>query len=289
MLIDTTKTGSASDTFVLPTTGSDYNALVDWGDESSETISGTPGNVSHEYDTGGEYVVSITEKSAGGFPRIYFNNGGDKLKLMEIQAWGTVAWSSMQAAFQGCSNLTLTATDNPNTKNASSLQNIFRSCAAITSVDITGWDIGNVTDMSYMCYAMAGLTAFDCSGCNTAKVTTLSNMFRASALLSSFDMSDCDTGDVTDMSYMFYNCSGCNPDVSGFDITSLTTATNMMFGSGFNQTNYDKLLVAWEAQTELEDVAFHAGSAKYGSGAPATAKGVLVNTSGWTINDGGAA
>lgn len=289
MLIDTTKAGSASDTFIIPTYGSGYDAEVDWGDGNTTTISGTPGDVSHTYSSGGEYVVKIRELSEGGFPRIYFNSAGDKLKLMEVQAWGTVAWSTMGKAFNGCSNLTLTATDNPNTKNVTSLLNIFRGCHSITSVDITGWDIGNVTNMSYMCSSMAGLTSFDCSGCNTAKVTSFSNMLRSSASLSSFDMSDCDTSNVTDMEYMFYECSSCNPDVSGFDITSLTTAKSMMQGSGFNQTNYDLLLVAWEAQSENSNVVFHAGSAKYGAGAPATAKGVLVNTSGWTINDGGAA
>jgi hypothetical protein len=33
MLIDTTQTGSASDTFILPTTGSGYDFSTDWGME----------------------------------------------------------------------------------------------------------------------------------------------------------------------------------------------------------------------------------------------------------------
>ena len=99
--IDTTKAGSANDTFVLPTTEAGYDAYVDWGDGGAEqNITGTPGNVSHTYAAPGSYQVKIR----GTFPRIYFNNAGDKLKLMTIDNWGNVEWSSMQNAFYGCAN-----------------------------------------------------------------------------------------------------------------------------------------------------------------------------------------
>jgi len=75
-------------------------------------------------------------------------------------------------------------------------------------------------------------------------------------------------------------------DISGFDISLLITAENMMKDSGFSDANYDKMLVAWEAKDHLSDVKFHAGTAKYSSGPPATAREALVSD-GWEITDGG--
>jgi hypothetical protein len=62
----------------------------------------------------------------------------------------------------------------------------------------------------------------------------------------------------------------------------------MFASSAFSNANYDLLLVAWEAQTEKPNVPFHAGSAKYSAGAPATARAALV-ANGWTITDSGEA
>ena len=44
------------------------------------------GNYTCEYAAAGAYIVRIKDNSGlrTGFPRIYFNNGGDKLKLLTI-------------------------------------------------------------------------------------------------------------------------------------------------------------------------------------------------------------
>ena len=38
-------------------------------------------------------------RAGTGFPRIYFNNGGDRQKLLTIEQWGTGKWTSMNSAF----------------------------------------------------------------------------------------------------------------------------------------------------------------------------------------------
>jgi len=94
---------------------------------------------------------------------------------------------------------------------------------------------------------------------------------------------------MTSFTNLFRSCTIFNQDVSHFNIESLTVATDMFEATAFSQTNYDKLLIAWEAQTELANVVFSAGLAKYGSGAPATAKAALeAAPSLWIITDGGA-
>lgn len=70
----------------------------------------------------------------------------------------------------------------------------------------------------------------------------------------------------------------------------MTTATDMLKGSSFNRTNYDLLLVAWEAQTEPTGITFHAGDAEYTPGGAAeSARTTLATTSTWSITDGGPA
>ncbi len=106
--VDTTKSGATpSDTFRIPTTTSEiYRYKVDWGD--GVVTSNHTGNAEHTYLSGGVYDIKIY----GKFPRFYFNNGGDRLKLLEVRHWGAINYSTNQTgAFYGCSNLTFIATD----------------------------------------------------------------------------------------------------------------------------------------------------------------------------------
>jgi len=61
------------------------------------------GNVTHNFGVAGTYTIRIR----GTFPRIFFNNGGDRQKLLDVQQWGALAWTSMNNAFLGCSNLNI--------------------------------------------------------------------------------------------------------------------------------------------------------------------------------------
>ena len=80
------KTTAAGESITIPTfTGETYDYTVDWGDGIVE--SGQTGNATHSYATAGEYDVSIT----GTFPRIYFNDTGDKTKILEVKQWGSQA------------------------------------------------------------------------------------------------------------------------------------------------------------------------------------------------------
>jgi hypothetical protein len=108
MTIDTTKAGSANDTFVLPcyNTGV-YDAKINWGDGTTSTItSWNDADLTHVYSASGVYTIRIY----GSLPTIYFNRSGDKLKVTNILKWGDVVFSSCSQMFSGCSNLTGTYT-----------------------------------------------------------------------------------------------------------------------------------------------------------------------------------
>ena len=91
---------SNDDQFTLPTTGDGYDFTATWDNGDTTTHTGTPGNITFTRPTVGEHTLTIS----GTFPRIFFNNGGDKSKLIETVNFGDVGWTSMERAFNGCNN-----------------------------------------------------------------------------------------------------------------------------------------------------------------------------------------
>ena len=65
----------------------------------------------HTYARAGTYTVKITENIIGGFPQVYFNGGYDCVKVMDLAQWGGNTWASLEAAFMGCANMTIGASD----------------------------------------------------------------------------------------------------------------------------------------------------------------------------------
>ena len=152
----------------------------------------------------------------------------------------------------------LSSIDNWGNNQWGSMANAFQNCRNV---------VGNYTDNP-----------------DTSLVTTMNTAFRDCKVFNS--PLDIDTSNVTDMDNMFVSSTLFNQDVSSWDISSLTRASLMFFLSAFSTTNYDLLLPAWDAYG-TSSVPFHAGNAKYSSGAPATARANMISR-GWTITDGGA-
>ena len=91
------------------------------------------------------------------------------------------------------------------------------------------------------------------------------------------------------MASMFYGATAFNQEIGSWDVGAVTTMASMLDNSGINTTNYDLLLVGWEAQVVQNGVVFGAGTVKYSAGAPATARQNLITDHTWTITDGGQA
>lgn len=128
----------ADSTFTIPTTGGGYNYKVSTSD--GQNFTGVTGNLTITFpDANTLYDISIS----GDFPRIYFNNGAERLKLIDIKQWGDIEWTSMQGAFYGCSNTTCTATDAPNSYNVTSIEAFMSSVHTIHNVRL---DCSNVVD-----------------------------------------------------------------------------------------------------------------------------------------------
>ena len=308
--VDTTQSGvSASDQFKLPlTTSTGLDCEVDWGDGTMDNItSHTAPEVTHTYPSGGTYTINITGDLLGW----QFNNGGDKLKMGEVQNWGALN-ISVNAGFRGCTNMTASATDAP-TITSTSLLEYFRDCRNFNS-EIGNWDVSNVTNMQSL-FFRANLFNGDISTWNTSNVTNMQSMFRSYgsyafnqdisgwdvsnvqifnntfSYADSFnqDISSWDTSSAYDMSYMFEGANAFDQDISSWDINHVIYFINFMaYATGLSTANSDALLVGWEAQAPTSGLSVNFGGSQYTLGsAAATARASLISTYGWTITDGG--
>ena len=167
-----------------------------------------------------------------------------------------------------------------NTSNVTSMFAMFQNCSVFNQP--VPFDTGNVTNMQAMFFSCQQLN--QAINFNTVNVNTMYGMFINCSQLISATLSD--TSNVTTMLNMFAGTGTFNQDISSWNITSLTTASGMFSGNnGFSTTNYDLLLPAWDAYG-TSSVPFHAGTAQYSAGAPATAHANMISRS-WTITDGG--
>ena len=116
--LGSTSSGPTFDGFImeLTVTGSDafqlrgrnvagyvYNAQVDWGDGTVDTVTTWNGG-SHVYASTGTYQVKIS----GDFPAFNYVSiaGAWKDYLTRIVQWGNIQWKSFFGAFGGFPNLT---------------------------------------------------------------------------------------------------------------------------------------------------------------------------------------
>ncbi|MBK8194344.1 MAG: DUF285 domain-containing protein [Lewinellaceae bacterium] len=156
-------------------------------------------------------------------------------KLLDISQWGAIAWTSMENAFFGCSNLNISATDVPNLSGVTDMSSMFRGCTALDGpANIGSWNTAAVTDISFMFVAASSFNQ-PIGGWNTAAVTDMRSMFN---LASSFNqpIEGWNTTAVTVMGFMFSGASSFNQPIGGWNTAAVTDMGFMFAGaSSFNQ------------------------------------------------------
>ena len=288
--ITTWRTTTDNETITIPTTGSGYNYTVTTSD--GQEITNTTGDQTITFATAGDYDVSIS----GDFPRIFFNDGGDKTKLIDIKQWGNIAWTSFNNSFEGCSNLVGNYTDAPDLSSVITLNNAFRECDVFTG-KVSNWDVSNVTTMSGA-FRDASLFNGDLTGWDVSSVTRFNSTFQAASAFNQ-PIGSWDVGNGTNFQLML-NTTNFDQDLSSWNIVKGTTFNNFkVSGLPLSTTNYDALLVGWVATLDAYVAAGNTytltptvgfGTSKYtGGGAAEAARDKLEATYTWTITDGGEA
>lgn len=267
LTIDTRKSaGAAGHTiakhFKLPlTSGGSYDFTVDWGDGTSSEITDWDDLATeHTYPNDQVYTVSIL----GRCTVWYFNNGGDRLKVITVTKCGNGVTNTLN--FYGCANLESVSgslTDYPRVTN---FTNIFRGCSGLTSFPLI--DTSRVTLLDGSWRDCSGLTSFP--AIDTSSVTNFgsawygcSKIGQASVPIGTFPLID--TSKATTISYAWYGCIGLTsfPAIN----TSAALSFNGTWSACSNLTSFPMLLFtatvtdftsAWRGCRGLEGYAFPA-------------------------------
>lgn len=266
---------SASNQITIPTSGGGYNYDVDWGDASSST--GVTGDSTHTYADPGTYQIAIT----GTFPGIVFAFGGDRLKILSVDQWGTNVWQFMDSAFGGCTNMTIEATDAPDLSAAGDLTYMLRG-TGVTTEDLSGWDVSQISSLLGLFQDTSfngNITTWDVS-----HVERFDALFYADPIFDQ-NISGWDTSSATNMNALFFHDAAFDQDISGWDVSQVTDMADMFDSGGISAQNYDTLLVGWSSQSLQADVNFDAGSSTY---CDTTSRALLTDApNNWIITDGG--
>jgi len=283
---------------------------IDWGDES---IDYNPTDTTHTYDEIGIYTIKII----GNLTSV--PSSSDSKKLLEVKQWGTMEWTTMYRAFYECENFTtITANDNPNLSKVADMSYMFDGAISFND-DINDWDVSRITDMTYM-FRNAELFNQYIGNWNVSSVTRMGGMFLNAksfnqplnswdvsnvtemshpsnpgqgmfAGASSFnqDIGNWDVSSVADMDGMFNRASSFNQDISSWNFISVKSMYYMLSNSNFSTQNYNKLLNALSQSSYLQpSVTLDVDSTQY-SPDYADERQYIIDTFGWTINDGGVA
>lgn len=199
----TDNVGTSNDdqiTLPLPSVASAYDFVVYWGDGENDTITAyDDAAVTHTYDTAGTYTVTII----GKLTQWKFDDGGDKLKILEVTQWGTdPAYAAYIGAWYGCMNVVFSATDVPNTSAVTSFAHAWRDCSSLTSFPLL--DASLVTASPHAWRGCSGLTSFP--PLDTSKGTSFFAAWHGCSGLTSFPLLDVSSGET--FGYAWYTCSG---------------------------------------------------------------------------------
>ena len=203
----------------------EYDFIVDWGDGSDEqTVTAYSADITHNYQNAGDYTIKIK----GILPTWYFNNGGDKDKIIEVKNLGEVGWKNLDSAFMGCRKLTEFTTGTTDTSQVTNMYTMFYYTFNLTSLDLSDFNTSNVTNMSRMFYYASSLTSLDLSHFVTSNVIYMHNMFAYASKLTTLNLSGWDTSSVIDMHNMFDHASGLESlDLSNWDTSNVTDMSEM--------------------------------------------------------------
>lgn len=231
-----------------------------------------------------------------------------------VSTWDVSNVTNFYRFFRGCTvfNQPLNSWD---VGSATTFQEMFRDTQF--NQPLSNWNINGVFNMQAMFYNADDFNQ-DLSNWDTSTVTSMNQMFRFAEDKTSLNISGWDTGAVISFYGMFQNCN-FNDDISGWDTSSCQTFSSMLQSvdefdqqiglwditgisnangllnflrgsNGLSTSNYDDLLVRWEAQASSTPTGISAnfGSSQFTLGGLAeTARTNLINTYSWTISDGG--
>jgi len=239
--------------FEIPTIASWYSYNVDCEDDWTVDATVLTDDYTCTYSTAGTYTIRISWL----FPKIFFQNSSDNVKILSVDQWWTQAWTWLRSGFEWCTNMDILATDTPDLSAVTSLEDMFKDADSMNSNNLSSWDVSTITDFTAM---FRGADSFnqDLSSWSSATPTDINSMF---FWATSFNGSVAwwDVSNVSNMTQVFRN-TAFNQDLSSWDVSSATDFYSMFK----NNTVFNQDLSAWNNQLwsaiDLDEMFYWASS-----------------------------
>ena len=267
---------SATNQFTLPisTSGITQAFLYDIETSDGQTITGLTTGTTITFPTAGTYDIFIS----GSFPQCYFNDTGDKLKLLDIKNFGIYALGStdQERAFRGCSNMVISATDVGYFGDVTSFVRTWQNCSSLTSFPLI--DTSNGTDFSVSWSSCTSLTSFPLIDISNG--TNFNNTWLFCTSLTSFPLLDTSNGTNFTQTWSFCTSLTSFP-ANAFDANIATIYTNSFNTTNLTTQSIDDILVSLVA-SGVSNGTFDQSGGQGPSATGQTAIATLTNR-GWTI------
>jgi len=221
-------------------------------DKEENSIVAEPLNAKQRYEA---YLAELEQKQSSQAAHTT-----DSQKLLSVEQWGKVQWSTMADMFSGAENFELNAEDLPDLRQVTDMSGMFRGArnfnqdigdwdvSKVTNMggmfrgarnfnrEIGNWDVSNVTNMSRMFYWALSFDQ-DIGSWDVSSVTDMSGMFGGDLSEFNQDIGSWDVSSVTDMSWMFSFAWFFNQDIGDWDVSNVTNMSGMFHGYIGDETN----------------------------------------------------
>ncbi|MGJ8664485.1 MAG: BspA family leucine-rich repeat surface protein, partial [Marinicella sp.] len=209
-----------------PSLSYDYDVDWDYDGTFNAGDSNLNGDATHAYLSAGLKTIAIR----GDFPAIQVSQLPQEQRdqLLTIDQWGTGVWQSMIEAFEGATNLTIAADDNPDFSQVENMQSMFGHCdSVVIGNKSANWNTSSVTNMTAMFINTSNANP-NTSNWDTGNVWNFGGMFD-NALSANPDVSLWDTSSATDMSGMFQGAISARPVTTHKDGSGVWDVSNVVF------------------------------------------------------------
>ncbi|WP_289762177.1 MBG domain-containing protein [Lactobacillus intestinalis] len=226
--LDTSSATSMQSTFEDATKLSSLNGISDWDVSNVTNMS-----LLFQNATGLTSLTGLENwdvQKVTNMTRI-FNNVNKVPDLSPLSNWKTDSLQKLNTAFANNSFTNLQGLENWNVSHVTDLGVIFMSDANLTDISaLAKWDTSNVTDLNRAFNVNQALTSLHgLENWNTSKVTNLEATFaNEGSLVDASAIANWNTSNVTNMSVLFAGSNAQYVDLSNWDFSKVTSASNVI-------------------------------------------------------------
>lgn len=219
---------------------------INWGDGTIQNV--VSGQQTHTYASSGTYRVKARNWS--GAVRAYSSPVSaitDNVKILELQRWGTTAWTSCAFMFIFAVRMVGAYSDAPNLTSVSSCQGMFFEArlfnGSISAPSMSTWDVSSVSVMAGMFQNALSFNQ-DISQWDVSSVTNMNVMFTGASSFNQ-DISQWDVSSVVAMVQLFQSALSFNQDLGSWSLNPGVVMTSMLNNCGMSAENYSRTLIGW--------------------------------------------